>query len=1187
MVVDDPVAVPAGLEPSPRPVEVGGVDERGDAHEKRVDGAAVRLEPRLGEEAHGGGTIADRRVECGGRELAAARLLVRDRQGADRGAQGMHRCQVGVGRGTTYAGLDGEPALELSGRPQQLGPGLGVCRIAEPADELEGARRLAAGRPAPVRNRQATRVLEITVTMHASRITLPSLDFCRSTMGAGLRQLLFPIRLARSRLGAGGERLFLVAVGIVAGAAAIAAVLSGRLVMQDRSLAQATAALPASDRSVEVAWFGALSGNWASLDRRVAPALQELTGRAPTRAMLYRESQIDGRLVTLRAANDLAQYVHLRSGRLPRSCVPTHCEVLRLKGVGPVPSKPTIRLVQVGTATLDADAPFAPYIAPETTAVVSSAIRYHTPQPSPVLIANGVDGMSRMPELSSFFRSYAWFVPVEAGDVHPWSIGSYTHGIETLRSQLGEVSDQFEVTAPTDELTAAVASSQVAARRLLLLGGETGALLLAFTVLAAGALRREAADARRRLLWAGARRWQVELHTFTETGAVALLGTLAGWAVGAGVGAIVASAAGSPAGAVVEHALLSGTGLATVAIVAVASSLLLFLTVRAPGVQVGRLALTPLDVAALAAVGAVLVGYARGSVDTASLATSGGTGTFVLLVPALVTFTASVAAARLLVPTLRLVGRIGRRGSVALRLAALSLSRNPGGATVTATFLVASLGLALFASTYRATLLQGQRDEAAYAEPAPYVVDEDLAQLIPVLHGWNGGPVTQVIRLSGDVPSAATFTFLGVDAQHLTTTGGWRSDFASSSLATLGAAIQPTTPVTAVTTALPAGSEFELPASVHGTDIGLRAYFRSPLGDYDSVDLGLTDGPKGTVLRGKLPFAGARLASLQFEFAPSGRSRGIANAGTGIQPAARGVVTLGTPTVGGKAVHDAFADWIGTSGARRTAAAAVTIAYSLTADETARFRPEQPTDGVPLQVLVTPDVAASADTSGDLTLELEGENVPVHVAGVIRRFPSIVGGAVVADRTAAETTLDTLYPGLGTTTELWANTLPAHPPDVLQITSRATVLAQLKADPLARGALLTLAATAALALALAGLLLGVVGDRRDDRGELFDLEAQGVAPATIRLHLRLRALLVALFGLVGGVIAGAVLSALVLSLVSVTASAAKPEPPLRLELEPGVLGIAIVVYALIAAGLVVAATQLRGQALDRAAEAAV
>jgi hypothetical protein len=206
----------------------------------------------------------------------------------------------------------------------------------------------------------------------------------------------------------------------------------------------------------------------------------------------------------------------------------------------------------------------------------------------------------------------------------------------------------------------------------------------------------------------------------------------------------------------------------------------------------------------------------------------------------------------------------------------------------------------------------------------------------------------------------------------------------------------------------------------------------------------------------------------------------------------------------------------------------------------------------------------------------------------VKRFPSIVGDAVVADRATASTMLDTRSPGLGTTDELWVNTrTPPHVPQ-LTVQSQAQTLAELRADPLARGALLTLAGTAAVALllALVGLVLSVVGDVRDDRGELFDLEAQGAAPATIRAHLRLRAVLIAVFGIVGGLVLGAILSALVISLVSVTASAAKPEPPLLLSLDLPLLALAALAYVILAALLVGAATALRGRAPARAAEAA-
>ena len=199
----------------------------------------------------------------------------------------------------------------------------------------------------------------------------------------GLRRLAFPLGLARSRLGSGGERLALVAVGIVAGSAAIAAVLGGRLVIQDRAVAQATAALAPADRSLEVAWFGAFGGTWRSLDRAVAPALVASTGREPVAGdALSRVA--DRRPPRQSAGRDrLGRYVHLLSGRLPRRCVPSHCEVLRIAGPGPIPSKPTLRLIQVGRARLDPDAPFAPFIQPQTTPFVARALQYHTPQPSP------------------------------------------------------------------------------------------------------------------------------------------------------------------------------------------------------------------------------------------------------------------------------------------------------------------------------------------------------------------------------------------------------------------------------------------------------------------------------------------------------------------------------------------------------------------------------------------------------------------------------------------------------------------------------------------------------------------------------------------------------------------------------------------------------------------------------------
>ena len=1001
-----------------------------------------------------------------------------------------------------------------------------------------------------------------------------------------LRRVLFPLRLAGARLRAGGERTTLVAVGIVAGAAVLAAVLAGRLVMQDRALALAMNNLPPGDRTVQVVWSGA-TDSFAQLDRRVVPPVTRLTGERPVAAMLFREASIQGRLVNLRAADDLGRYVQLVSGRLPARCVPSHCEVLRLEGKGPIPATKQLNLIEVGRATLLPGTPFAPFVLPAPpTEQVARAVRYHTPQPSPVVIANGVEGLSHNTELATFYRSYGWFLPVGNGEVHPWAVAPFERKVQRVAASLEAGDDEFQVDAPSDTLTAAASSSRVAARRLLLLGGEGGALLIAFTVLAAAALRRHTADARRRLMWFGARRWQVELATLAESVAVAALATIAGWALGGAVAAVIATRAGSPAGDVLGHSLLTGSGIAAAVGVAVAAALLLYTTVRAPAVQVGRLAVTPLDVAAAGALAVVLAGWARGSVGAQQLSGTGGTSAFLLLVPALIVFVAAIVAARVLAPVLRALGRAARGGPIALRLAAASLARNPGRAAIAGTFLVASLGLALFAVAYRSTLQHGQRDEASFAVPAPYVLTEDFDQLVPVLHGAQHltAPATPISRLSGNVPSGTTFGFVALPAQALPKVGGWRSDFASEPRTQLARGLAPER-ATLRTLALPHGRKLTLPVTgLGGDDVGVRAFFRSKLGDYVAVSLGHTNGRKHVVLRGRIPFRHAVLAQLRFDILNNGRI--TANAGTGIQPSAKGALSFGVPRVDGAPVRNAFADWIGTGGVSGTGAK---LGYVLTPDLDGVFRPRQTTDGRPLPVLATPAVAREAGPHGIIPLAIEGEQIAARIVGVVQRFPSIVGDAVVADLGQSSTRLDTRSPGLGTADELWVHSATPPVAPELTVTSRAETLAGLQADPLARGALLTLAGTAAIALLLAllGLVLSVVGDVRDERGELFDLEAQGASPSTIRSHLRLRAALVAAFGIAGGIALGAVLSALVISLVSVTASAAEPEPPLRLSLDLPLLGLAALAYIVLAALLVTLATSLRGRAPARAAEAAV
>jgi ABC-type antimicrobial peptide transport system permease subunit len=143
------------------------------------------------------------------------------------------------------------------------------------------------------------------------------------------------------------------------------------------------------------------------------------------------------------------------------------------------------------------------------------------------------------------------------------------------------------------------------------------------------------------------------------------------------------------------------------------------------------------------------------------------------------------------------------------------------------------------------------------------------------------------------------------------------------------------------------------------------------------------------------------------------------------------------------------------------------------------------------------------------------------------------------------------------------------------VESRAAVERRLQEDPLSRGSLLTVAAAAVGAglLALVGLLLLVAADARDERRELRDLEAEGMAPRALRRHVRLRAGLVAALGLAGGLVLAAVLAPLVVDLVSVAATARTPEPPLVVRIGWPLLVGGLAAASALASVLVLAATR--------------
>jgi hypothetical protein len=524
-----------------------------------------------------------------------------------------------------------------------------------------------------------------------------------------------------------------------------------------------------------------------------------------------------------------------------------------------------------------------------------------------------------------------------------------------------------------------------------------------------------------------------------------------------------------------------------------------------------------------------------------------------------------------------------------------------------------SVGLAVFAAAYRSTLIRNDSDHAAFEVPLDYTVKQDprfVSDATPVGSAYAArfGAVP-VIRLQGEAPSLdrRAVTLLGLPAHDLTRLH-WRSDFASESQSELAAGLGGP-PVTLQGTRIPVGArEFRLPVTIRGDSIHLSANVRTRNGRFIVLDLGEPNNSgQPVVAHAPIPAAGrgGLLVGLVVEFSRA-EAFTAAHRETGKAPTfavfRAGLLKLRRPKVstasGTRSLPVDYRDWVGPRGTRAPTATAASLAlrYLLTQDQVFRLRPAQPTDNGPVPIIASPALAHAIGTA-TLPLFVGPATVSVRVARTARRFPTTSGDFAVFDRSHLETALNASVPGSAVADEAWVSGRPGlssrlarDPPTPVRITSRRAVEKELRSDPLARGSLLVLGAAAllALALSLVGLALTVAVELRDESGELFDLETQGMGPAALRHQVRLRAGAVLIAGLVGGLVLGAVLALAVLKALAVSANSTAPVPPLVLAPDWPVLLLGFVLFSAFAFGVVALLTRaaFREQSATPAAEAA-
>ncbi len=986
------------------------------------------------------------------------------------------------------------------------------------------------------------------------------------------------LRRARTRPGRGA----LVAAGIAIACALVAGLAGGSLAARDRALQRTIAALPQAQRSVRVGWSGtSLGTSFAAHDRAARAALRPVGGGVSS-SVAFRALALRGGLVQIAAVDSLRSIVKLSSGRLPRTCTPTRCEVVALSG-HPLARMDAIgiHLRVVGRGLL-------------TSQLALGDVLVHEPgQPNvPIVATSGVRRLTSLPALSALFRGYSWAVALRPRALHVWNISNVMARIAAGEIDLQNRDSAFGVVAPVQEVISARDSGTAAARRILLVGGEGAALVLAFAVLAAAGLRRDVEAERRRLEQHGATRGQSALLALAESCLTALLGTVMGIAAGVAAIAVIARDTGSPAGALIRHALGSPLAIALVAGCGLAAAGLVagrLLTAEADEPRRARVG--ALDMAAIASALAVVLALVRGPATAAELQHGSGAGALLLVLPALVALATGVALARLMGPLTRLAERLGRRASAAPRLALLALARGRGRTSATAAFLAVSTGLAVFAAVYGATLSEGDRQQAAFRVPLDFTASQGTSLTRPLdaatLAHWRslapGAVALPVLRLTSDVllrdGSLVSPDLIGIPATGLPELHAiGRAGLQPSAASTARRLAPPSAASLRGLRLPPRARELSIAATASGELTDLTVTVATRRGDIDLVALRLNGGE----YRGRLPASarGGLVIALGM-----GRTDGNAygnahQAAEGLQQSTsgKGTLELGALEADGVRVGD-LRGFVGRGAATlRVHAGLVEIAYRLDGSAHAYVRSREPFDSRALPVIASPDVARAAGAGGMLSMQVDGVKVRARVVATASRFPTETEAPfLIADQQSLAAAVAADSPADSLPSELWlgvpaasaariAQTLGRPPYTALDVSSRREVERALQDDPLARGLVLALAAGAVLALllALAGLLLAVTSDLRDEKGTLADLEAQGLAPGQLRLHVRLRAAMLVAAGLVGGVAVGVALVAAVHNALLTAATIGDPVPPLQTAVPWLSIGVGIVVLAAIA-----------------------
>ncbi len=609
------------------------------------------------------------------------------------------------------------------------------------------------------------------------------------------------------------------------------------------------------------------------------------------------------------------------------------------------------------------------------------------------------------------------------------------------------------------------------------------------------------------------------------------------------------------------------------------------------------------DVAGVAALVVLGVLVGRGSVSTGAL--SQKVDPVLVAVPVLAATALAAVVVRLVPLTLRAASSTSPRRWPLTKLTLSEATAQPLRSVATASLIAVTVMFAFLTFGYASTLRLGSRDQAAFAVPYDFRVQLGSSLVRPQAlltpSEWTslspGTAMTDVLRRGVAVRRSATAVqtteLLGIDPVTLQHLHGWRSSFGTepTALAKLIAEPRPE----------PFGSP--IPADAMSLEFGGTGFHNLHIAaviarvDGTWHELTLDEELDGGVRTNLTPGdAGGELIGFRVAQPPEDSARiehhiGEGNTSLSARPIDVVVQHVQSAAADGRVTTIALQ-------ADRLRAADATVE----AETDSRVRvsgsilgvsilvtPPGPGQDRPLPAIVDPATARAA-VNGIVAVETSSGTLRIQPAAVVSRFPGLGSRFVIVDIDAARPAMDLLQPGAGTPNELWlaadsgeherslAARLNESSFDAVDIDRRVDRQTALASDPLAVVTLLILSASALVAVLLGAcaVMFGAAADVSDDRPLLRVLALERVTGRRLVAMVAGKSIAAVLIAIPLGVIAGRWLLQIATRLVAVSATAIRPNPPLRLAVPWSlVLPLSVVLACVLGCGALFGALRAR------------